>query len=256
MRRDGTDYASAVRRPPPHAWSRPRETPRRAEGRPMAWSASHLRRNLGDHEAFDRRHRQRHRARHGQIGDLSVAHLGRGVVHLHREARLRVRASPFRPVAGVLPLYQGCSGWGRNCSGGTPWPQVSRSRSSDARSLRPALCPRTRSRRREERSAGGGVRGGFSVRVFFQALYSEAIFLSAPLPRSRRGTQTLLLAGVLAGTAMLARAAGIAVLAGLLVFAMKSSNRRANVLRLATALPVFSIYLLVLAYRDEARRHS
>ena len=93
----------------------------------------------------------------------------------------------------------------------------------------------------------------FPYAFFLQALYSEAIFLvcavAAFLAAERR---RFLLAGVLAGTAMLARAAGIAVLAGLLVLAMKSSRRRANVLRLATALPVFSIYPLVLALQGRS----
>jgi hypothetical protein len=88
----------------------------------------------------------------------------------------------------------------------------------------------------------------FPYAFFLQALYSEAIFLvcaiAAFLAAERR---RFLLAGVLGGAALLARAAGVAVLASLLVFALKSSARRANTLRVAAALPLFAIYPLVLS---------
>jgi hypothetical protein len=93
----------------------------------------------------------------------------------------------------------------------------------------------------------------FPYAFFLQALYSETIFLvcavAAFLAAERR---RFVLAGVLAGAAMLARVAGVAVLAGLLVLALKSPARRANTLRLAAALPVFSIYPLVLALQGRS----
>jgi hypothetical protein len=87
----------------------------------------------------------------------------------------------------------------------------------------------------------------FPYAFFLQALYSEATFLvcavSAFLAAERK---RFLVAGTLAGAAMLTRYAGIAVLAGLIVLALSNPGRRAALLRLSVAPLIFSAFPLVL----------
>jgi hypothetical protein len=90
----------------------------------------------------------------------------------------------------------------------------------------------------------------FPYAFFLQAVYSEAAFLvcatGAFLAVERR---RFLLAGVLAGGAMLTRPVGFALLAGLvvLVLARSSERRMRDVAQLAVAPLLFAIFPLVLA---------
>jgi hypothetical protein len=87
----------------------------------------------------------------------------------------------------------------------------------------------------------------FPYAFFLQALYSEAAFLVCALAAfvvaERR---RFLAAGALAGAAMLARPAGIAVLAGAVVIALSDPERRAALTRLGVAPLMFCAFPLVL----------
>jgi hypothetical protein len=87
----------------------------------------------------------------------------------------------------------------------------------------------------------------FPTAFFLCALYSEALFLvfavAAFLAAERR---RFLAAGLLAGAAMLTRPLGFAVLAGLVLLALREPARRAPLVRLAAAPAVFALYPLLL----------
>ncbi len=88
----------------------------------------------------------------------------------------------------------------------------------------------------------------FPYAFFLQAVYSEATFLvlaiGAFLAAERR---RFLLAGALAGGAMLTRPVGFALFAGLVVLSVSSTRRLRDVAGLAVAPVLFSIFPVVLA---------
>ncbi len=87
----------------------------------------------------------------------------------------------------------------------------------------------------------------FPYAFILQALYSEATFLACAIAAFVAAERKrFLAAGVLAGAAMLARPPGIAVLAGLAVLALSNPARRAALVRLSVALPIFCVFPLVL----------
>jgi Mannosyltransferase (PIG-V) len=88
----------------------------------------------------------------------------------------------------------------------------------------------------------------FPTAFFLSALYSESLFLvfavAAFLAAERR---RFLLAAALAGCAMLTRPLGVAVLAGLVVFAALEPDRWTGLRRLWAAPAVFALYPILLA---------
>jgi hypothetical protein len=87
----------------------------------------------------------------------------------------------------------------------------------------------------------------FPTAFFLCLVYSEALFLAlaiaAFLAAERR---RYLLGGVLAGASMLTRPLGVAVIAGLLAFALHDPAPRKALTRVLVALPVFALYPLLL----------
>jgi hypothetical protein len=93
----------------------------------------------------------------------------------------------------------------------------------------------------------------FPYAFFLHALYSEAAFLACAIAAFLAAERKrFLAAGVLTGLAMLARPAGIAVLAGILLFTLRRPHRAANALRVSTALGVFSVFPVLLAVQGRS----
>ena len=87
----------------------------------------------------------------------------------------------------------------------------------------------------------------FPYAFFLHAIYSEAAFLVCAIAAFLAAERRWFLAtGMLTGLAMLARPAGIAVLAGVLLFALRRPSRVADTLRVSTALVVFSVFPILL----------
>jgi hypothetical protein len=87
----------------------------------------------------------------------------------------------------------------------------------------------------------------FPMALFLQAVYSESLYLFLVLAAfivAERGRFAT--AGVLSGLAILTRATGIALLPALALLALRSSNRRSALARLALAIPVAAAYPLLL----------
>jgi hypothetical protein len=93
----------------------------------------------------------------------------------------------------------------------------------------------------------------FPTAFFLQALYSEGLFLvfavGAFLAAERR---RFLPAAGLAGAAMLTRPLGVAVLAGLVLFALREPGPRAALARISVAPLVFALYPLILVLDGRA----
>jgi hypothetical protein len=90
----------------------------------------------------------------------------------------------------------------------------------------------------------------FPFAVFLGAVYSEALFLALALASfvfAERGR--FLGAGVTAGLAWLTRPLGVALLPALVLIAWRSPNRRAALLRLASAPILFALYPLYLWWK-------
>ena len=88
----------------------------------------------------------------------------------------------------------------------------------------------------------------FPTALFLQAVYSESLYLALVLGAfllAERGR--FLGAGAVAGLALLARPVGIALLPALALLAWRAGDRRRALLRLAVALPIASLYPLLLA---------
>ena len=87
----------------------------------------------------------------------------------------------------------------------------------------------------------------FPTALFLQAVYSESLYLALVLGAfllAERGR--FLGAGTLAGLALLARPAGIALLPALALLAWRADDRRRALLGLAVALPIAGFYPLLL----------
>jgi Mannosyltransferase (PIG-V) len=92
----------------------------------------------------------------------------------------------------------------------------------------------------------------FPYAFFLTALYSESLFLllavGAFLAAER---QRFLLAGLLAGGAMLTRPIGPAVLVGIAILAMQAPARFRALARVSVALPIFGLFPLLLTIEGE-----
>jgi hypothetical protein len=88
---------------------------------------------------------------------------------------------------------------------------------------------------------------------FLQALYSEATFLVFAIAAFVAAERKRFLgAGILAGAAMLARPVGIAVLAGLVVLAVRGGGGRAALTRLSVAPVIFCVFPLILVMQGRS----
>jgi hypothetical protein len=93
----------------------------------------------------------------------------------------------------------------------------------------------------------------FPWAFFLQALYSEATFLVCALAAFVAAERKrFLAAGVATGLAMLARPSGVAVLAGVVVLALRHPQRRAQLLRVATAPVIFSVFPILLSLQGRS----
>ena len=90
----------------------------------------------------------------------------------------------------------------------------------------------------------------FPYAFFLQALFSEAAYLALAIGAFLAAEhRRFLVAGTLAGGAMLARPVGPAVLAGVAVLALRSSYPRQALARLAIAPVLFLVFPVVLVHR-------